>query len=111
MRLRSNKTARKLIRRPSEQINPMADLTLIVLRVKDIEASARFYAALGISFTTEQHGRGPIHMAGAAGQIVLELYSAEPGSTTTAIRLGFSVPSLEDLLGSAVEAGGTVISV
>ena len=88
----------------------MADLSLIVLRVKDIEVSTRFYTALGISFTMEQHGSGPSHMAGQAGAVVLELYPADPGSTTTAIRLGFSVPSFEGLLKSIIEAGGTIIS-
>ena len=86
------------------------NLNLIVLRVKDIDASARFYAALGITFKREQHGRGPIHLTGEAGQVLLELYPAGQGACSEAVRLGFSVCSLEGMLESIAAAGGTVVS-
>lgn len=88
----------------------MVDLNLVVLRVKSVDVSAQFYAALGIAFKREQHGKGPIHLSGEAGSVVLELYPSEPDSATTAIRLGFVVPSIEGLLASIVDAGGIVVS-
>lgn len=50
------------------------DLNLVVLRVADIEMSARFYSVLGIRFEKEQHGKGPVHLSGLIGSVLLELY-------------------------------------
>ena len=85
-------------------------LNLVVLRVADIEISARFYEALGISFTPEQHGKGPRHLSGHAGRVLLEIYPAVDGLTTRALRLGFSIPSMDKALANITPAGGSVLS-
>jgi len=63
-------------------------LNLLVLQCSDIRATCQFYTALGVCFTQEQHGSGPVHYAAELdGGMVLELYPAkgEPDNT----RLGF----------------------
>ncbi len=44
-------------------------LNLVVLRVTDIEASGRFYAAFGITFIHEKHGNGLEHLSGRSGTV------------------------------------------
>lgn len=68
---------------------------LIVLYTARLEACRRFYTGLGLSFTEEQHGRGPRHHAAVlADGLVLELYPARPGRETgPALRLGFAAPA------------------
>ncbi|MFZ5896005.1 MAG: VOC family protein [Myxococcota bacterium] len=73
-------------------------LTLLVLRCRDLELSRRFYAALGLAFTTEQHGTGPVHYSCRLGTTVVELYQA--ASSTSSVRLGLAVGDLA----TAVEA-------
>ena len=60
-------------------MNMIIALSLIVLRCSDVNASRRFYEALGLSFTTEKHGAGPEHYACRLGDLVLELYPAAAG--------------------------------
>lgn len=65
-------------------------LNLLVLHVGDVDRSLRFYELLGLDFTEERHGDGPVHYAATMpGGAVLELYPA--GSMVTCIRLGFTV--------------------
>jgi catechol 2,3-dioxygenase-like lactoylglutathione lyase family enzyme len=64
-------------------------LALFVLRCADLEASARFYRALGLRLQPERHGTGPAHYSCALEGIVLELYPEQ--GKTTATRLGFDV--------------------
>jgi catechol 2,3-dioxygenase-like lactoylglutathione lyase family enzyme len=86
-------------------------LNLVVLRVSDIEASARFYSALGIDFVREHHGKGPEHLSGVAGSTLLEIYPAEEGQTTSAVRLGFVVSSIDKALDAMVKNRGVVVSI
>jgi hypothetical protein len=65
---------------------------LLVLHSPRAEECRRFYAALGLRFTAEQHGRGPRHHAAVlADGTVLEIYPARPGRETGALRLGLTV--------------------
>lgn len=66
------------------------NLNLLVLRCRDIEATRTFYTQLGLTFTREQHGNGPVHYSTYLDGLLLELYptNAEPDN----VRLGFSVP-------------------
>lgn len=41
----------------------MPSLSLLVLRAADVERTRGFYEALGLVFTREQHGSGPVHSA------------------------------------------------
>ena len=85
-------------------------LNLLVLRVADIDRSAAFYATLGLKFKREQHGKGPEHLSAVAGETLLEIYPAEDGVTTTAVRLGFSVAAIRPLIDAMVSTGGELFS-
>ena len=54
----------------------MADvsLTLLVLKTRQVEQLRAFYQALGVDLVEEQHGKGPVHFAGRAGAVVIEVY-------------------------------------
>jgi len=41
----------------------MTSTNILVLRCLDLDTSRRFYEALGLTFTEEQHGKGSIHYA------------------------------------------------
>ena len=67
------------------------ELSLVVLRVADLERSRLFYEALGLRFVTEKHGDGPEHLAAECGRAVLELYPRGDGPSSAGTRLGFRV--------------------
>lgn len=74
-------------------------LNLLVLKVKDIELTTQFYAALGIQFQAEQHGTGPVHYSALLDDTVLEIYPANSEQdVTTHIRLGFTVQHMGETL-------------
>ena len=74
----------------------MADLTLVVLRCRDLELSRSFYEALGLTFAPEKHGSGPEHYSTRLAQTVLELYpAAEPA---TPMRIGLRVDNFQHVL-------------
>lgn len=77
-----------------------------MLRCGDLEASRRFYSALGLVLTTEQHGSGPVHYSCQLGATVLELYPAR--STATKTRLGVGVPSVSEALEALRALGGRI---
>lgn len=84
----------------------MTQLDLIVIRARDPEALARFYALLGVTFKEEQHGSGPKHFACDLGGPVLEIYPlVREQQRTTGTRLGFRVSSLRHVL-DAISALG-----
>jgi catechol 2,3-dioxygenase-like lactoylglutathione lyase family enzyme len=86
-------------------------LTLVVLRSADLAATRRFYEALGLTFTTEQHGTGPLHHACVLGETVLEIYPRNEESAPDRhddTRLGLRVADLEAAVAAVVAAGGTV---
>src|SRR5262245_25219498 len=87
-------------------------LNLLVLKTRQLDRLRDFYAALGISFVGEQHGHGPTHFAGRAGDLVLELYPlpADSGPAEAGARLGFAVPDLDAVLRSLAEAGADMVS-
>jgi len=47
--------------------------------VRDVEAAARFYAALGLTVTTRQRGGGWLELTGSGG--ILALHEAAEGGT------------------------------
>src|SRR6266700_1662965 len=74
-------------------------LSLLVIRSQNIDKLAKFYAALGLHFTKHRHGQGPVHLSADLGETVFEIYpSVSAEDTTASTRLGFSVPSLSDVL-------------
>ncbi|EEF61288.1 VOC family protein [Pedosphaera parvula] len=81
----------------------MATLALLVLRTATMEATLTFYKALGLHFTEEKHGTGPLHYSSVVGDLVFEIYPGEPGSaperkTGGATMLGFTVDQLDATL-------------
>ncbi|SDH88882.1 hypothetical protein SAMN05421505_12568 [Sinosporangium album] len=51
-----------------------------------------FYEGLGLDLDVEWHGDGPVHYAAVLSDgSVFELYPAEPGRETGAVRMGFTV--------------------
>jgi predicted enzyme related to lactoylglutathione lyase len=88
-----------------------AQLNLVVIQSVDDERAARFYSALGLTFTRHRHGSGPEHYACESGPVVFEIYPArDEGDSTTGIRLGFRVASVADTVAALTVAGGTVVS-
>jgi hypothetical protein len=53
---------------------PDVSMTLLVLKTRQIEQLRLFYQALGLELAEEQHGKGPVHYAGRAGDMVVEIY-------------------------------------
>lgn len=67
-------------------------LNYLVLYARDPAASAEWYAdALGLHFTREQHGDGPVHYSAEIGGTVLELYPSGDRPVTRT-RVGLVVP-------------------
>jgi len=74
-------------------------LSLVAIRAQDIDRLGSFYSALGFHFTKHRHGNGPEHLSGTIGDTVFEIYPASsPSESTTATRLGFTVPTLSQAL-------------
>jgi lactoylglutathione lyase len=72
--------------------------------------SLRFYRALGLQLTQEQHGNGPVHYACELGETVLELYPAKPGTAPDRLigggtMLGFLVESLAQTMQALADLG------
>lgn len=89
----------------------MTLLNLMVIYTADLERTRQFYAALGLGFEREQHGRGPIHYAARLGEVVLELYPAtEASGVSDALRLGFAIAKLDPMVERLEAAGARLVS-
>jgi lactoylglutathione lyase len=85
-------------------------LTLVVIRSRDIDRLASFYAVLGIKFSRHQHDQGPEHLSASVGGTVFEIYpSAHSKESTTSTRLGFTVPSLSKAIAELRGLEATVL--
>lgn len=87
----------------------MVQLTLLVLRCADIERSRALFEAIGLEFSREKHGDGPVHYAANLAGTVLELYPLG-NKATSGLRLGFRVSSPPNLRDRLVELGATLVS-
>jgi predicted enzyme related to lactoylglutathione lyase len=94
------------------EVSPMApQLNLLVIRSPDIDRAAAFYRVLGFGFERHAHGNGPVHYASEPNGFVFEIYPLKPNSApTTAARLGFRVPSVDDVVRDLGEAGGQIVA-
>jgi catechol 2,3-dioxygenase-like lactoylglutathione lyase family enzyme len=90
----------------------MADVTLnlVVLRSADLERAAGFYGLLGLKFIREQHGSGPEHLACCLGGVVLEIYPNPGSGDQTLVRIGLSVPSVEDAVRAVRDGAGVFLT-
>jgi catechol 2,3-dioxygenase-like lactoylglutathione lyase family enzyme len=67
---------------------------LLVIYTEALEECLEFYTSIGLAFSCEKHGSGPVHYAAILpGGIVFELYPAAEARATGALRLGFTVES------------------
>ncbi|MGB0563088.1 MAG: VOC family protein [Spirulinaceae cyanobacterium] len=86
-------------------------INLLVLRVRDLNKAVAFYQAIGLTFTPEQHGSGPVHYSAEIEGVVLELYPLTAKTQSTAgIRLGFTVQSLDQCLVELNRLGAMILT-
>jgi catechol 2,3-dioxygenase-like lactoylglutathione lyase family enzyme len=86
-------------------------LSLVVVRAQDVERLADFYATLGLCFVKHRHGNGPEHVSATMGETVFEIYPASGSAESTAsTRLGFTVPSLADVVDQLRKLNVTILS-
>jgi lactoylglutathione lyase len=85
-------------------------LSLLVLRVSNLERSVAFYSALGLTFECEKHRTGPEHFSAQVGDTLFELYPASERFPVARLRLGFTVTSIEAVLAQWRETGCNVLS-
>lgn len=88
-----------------------AQLNLLVLRCRDLEACKRFYEQLGFEFQQEQHRTGPVHYAAQLEGMVFELYPLSEGAELELTRLGFQLSFEGDLRESLDRAGIGICNV
>jgi len=86
-------------------------LSLLVLRADDPLKLAEFYSTLGLIFSAEQHGKGPLHYAADCAGIVIEIYPlAQATESTASTRLGFTVRSIQSVHPALEGAGAVLVS-
>ncbi|GAB3278903.1 hypothetical protein GCM10027589_05170 [Actinocorallia lasiicapitis] len=66
---------------------------VLVIYTASLNECRSFYTSLGLTFTTEQHGTGPIHYAAELPHLLLELYPPRNGRTTGPLRLELHLPT------------------
>lgn len=73
--------------------------------------AAAFYSRLGLQFSQHRHGAGPEHFAAELpGGGVFELYPLSEGASTFGTRVGFRVPSLDEVLAALKDYPGAIVS-
>jgi lactoylglutathione lyase len=85
-------------------VTNVAELSLVVLRCADLERTRRFYEALGLTLTPEQHGSGPRHYSARVGETVVEFYPDVSGSTR-GLRLGLRLVDVQAAVSAVAEIG------
>lgn len=80
------------------------EIGLLVLRCADLEASRRFYAALGLELREERHGQGPRHLSADVGGAVVELYPADARGPSN-LRWGLRVADIDATVGRLAALG------
>jgi lactoylglutathione lyase len=87
-------------------------LTLLVLKTRQVEQLRVFYQTLGVELAKEQHGKGPVHFAGRAGDVVIEVYplpdDASPVDSST--RLGFAVEDVAGVVRALEGIGAKIVT-
>lgn len=86
-------------------------LNLVVIRSRDIERSAQFYASLGLRLEKHRHGSGPEHFASEGEGSVFEIYPRQDEADSTAGgRIGFQVADVDAIVQRLDEAGAKIVS-
>lgn len=89
----------------NQSICPAARMTMLVIRAADLERSRRFYSALGLLMSREQHGRGPVHYSSYLGETLLEIYPCTKKVPSGGLRLGLQFDSVDEAIKSLVSEG------
>jgi lactoylglutathione lyase len=85
-------------------------LKLLVLKTHDVTSLCRFYQTLGLSFTEERHGSGPIHFSAPLGDAVMEIYPLPADhSVDASTRLGFAIPDSDVAVAAVAELGARIV--
>ena len=87
-------------------------LTLLVLKTRQVEQLRLFYQTLGVELVQEQHGKGPVHYAGRAGDVVIEVYPLpdDAGPVDASTRLGFAVEDVAEVVRALEGVGARVVT-
>jgi len=90
-------------------------LNLLVLRTTNLEITISFYQKIGLSFTEEQHGKGPIHYSCQIDNILLEIYPGTSGNaperkSAGATLIGFQVDNLDKIVEALSDLEGSILS-
>jgi lactoylglutathione lyase len=85
-------------------------LSLVVIRVSDLERSRRFYEALGLQLRHERHAGGPEHFSAELAGVTFEIYPRGNRAATIGTRIGFRVESLNETVAAVQQAGGAVLT-
>jgi predicted enzyme related to lactoylglutathione lyase len=87
-------------------------LTLLVLKTRQVEQLRLFYQTLGVELAKEQHGKGPIHFAGRAGDVVIEVYPLpdDAGPVESSTRLGFAVEDVAEVVRALEGIGAKIVT-
>jgi lactoylglutathione lyase len=86
-------------------------LNLVVLRSVDLARAVDFYTCIGLQFSREQHGVGPVHFAAElVGGAVFELYPIGDRMPTAGMRVGFRVPSVAATIAALADYPEAVLS-
>ena len=86
-----------------------ASLRLLVLKTRNVTAMVAFYELFGLTFTEEQHGRGPRHFSAPLGDGIVEIYPLPDGQLAdTTTRLGFAVSDPDAVVNAVGGSEGRV---
>ncbi|WP_148255347.1 VOC family protein [Aidingimonas lacisalsi] len=87
----------------------MPELSLLVVRVSDLERSRSWYERLGFKFSEEQHGDGPVHYAAEEANFVFEIYPESASNpVSSAVRLDFRVQDVREIVDTHVPSASVV---
>ena len=79
-------------------------ITFVTFFARDIERTADVYRLLGLDFTSERHGTGPVHLACVSEKLVLEIYPGEDVASP-GVMVGLDVANLDQVRTKVLEAG------
>ena len=89
---------------------PNISLRLLVLKTLDVEQLCRFYESLGLRFTEEHHGNGPVHYSAPLGDGIIEIYPLPADKQVDqSARLGFAIDDPDSAVKKAETLGGRVV--
>ncbi|WDI40410.1 VOC family protein [Bremerella sp. P1] len=85
-------------------------LNLIVVRSSAPETTVRFYQSLGLHFTQEQHGKGPLHWASEINGFVMEIYPAKsPEQVDASTSVGLDVSDIKKTIAQLTALEATIV--